>query len=486
MAIIISRSLKVKLAVVVLVLAVLEQIRFRFFRAGKERHSLLPGPNWTLPLFGGIFDIVRNPHKFWEDQRAFGALSWNSICGVFMVFAHDRDVVRSAFAQNGKDSFTLMLHPNANQILGKDNIAFMSGPSHRRLRGTFLTLFTPKALSSYLDTQLELIQSHRNEWLRDQREGEFVEMWPKLRDLNALTSQQVFLGKHLRDPQRFSDLFVLITQGFLSLPLNLPGTGLYKAVKAREEIEGFFTDAVHASKLAMSNGEQPACLLDFWATYMMDAAKTATSALEHSSDREMGLVMLDFLFAAQDASTSSLLWTLCLLDEHPQVLQRVREEQAAVTEMKLSSPFERLGKMTYTKAVVMEILRFRPPAPMVPFLAEKDMELNQNFSIKKGSMLFADIWKPTIEGFPNGLEFDPDRMLPERREDVKYKESFLTFGFGPHLCVGQHYAINHLVIFLSELAQTCEWERKITGQSQVIDYRPTVCPGDCLIKFKRI
>ena len=146
---------------------------------------------------------------------------------------------------------------------------------------------------------------------------------------------------------------------------------------------------------------------------------------------------------------------------------------------------EVLDKMTYTRAVVMEILRFRPPAPMMPFDVRNDIQITDDYKLTKGSILIADIWKPTIEGFPNGRTFDPDRMLPDRREDVQYRDSFLTFGVGPHLCVGQGYAINHLMTFLAELARGCEWTRKRTRKSDDINYLPTVCPGDCLIDLKR-
>ena len=121
---------------------------------------------------------------------------------------------------------------------------------------------------------------------------------------------------------------------------------------------------------------------------------------------------------------------------------------------------------------------------MMPFEAQKDMEVQEGFVLSKGSILIADIWKPTIEGFPEGHLFNPDRMLPENREDLKFKESFLTFGTGPHACVGQNYAINHLTAFLAELANTCEWERKLTSKSRDFEYLPTVNPGDCLIRIK--
>ena len=41
---------------------------------------------------------------------------------------------------------------------------------------------------------------------------------------------------------------------------------------------------------------------------------------------------------------------------------------------------------------------------------------------------------------------------PERQEDVVYRNNFLTFGVGPHMCVGREYAINQLTAFLSILS----------------------------------
>ena len=40
-------------------------------------------------------------------------------------------------------------------------------------------------------------------------------------------------------------------------------------------------------------------------------------------------------------------------------------------------------------------------------------------------------------GFPDAQRFDPDRMSPERKEDILHAKNFLTFGHGPHYCVGE-------------------------------------------------
>lgn len=485
------RTVRATLATL-LVLACAEQFVFYLKRRRtNQSKDLMPGPSMVPPLIGQIFTIISNPHRFWEDQRAFGELSWNSLVGKFMIFATDLPVVRKAFMENSHDSFILALHPNADYILGDENIAFMHGPSHKALRASFLSLFTRKALSSYITTQYELIQDHIKVWLKDTEQlgsnEEYLEMWPKVRDLNIETSLKVFLSDNISDHKLFKDLFLAMTQGFLSIPLYFPGTGLWYAVKAREQIVDLLEIAAGKSKAYIAAGNDPRCLMDYWSQHMLTVIKLheGPGMPEHSTDREMAMVFLDFLFAAQDASTSSLDWTLCLMADYPEVLARVREEQDLFRPNHEPVSYEILEKMTYTKAVVSEILRFRPPAPMMPFKVKRDIDITSDYQIPKGSILIADIWKPTIEGFPNGTSFDPDRMMPDRREDAKYRDSYLTFGLGPHHCVGQNYAINHLTTFLAEMAFSCEWKRKITSKSGNFEYMPTVCPGDCLMRFDK-
>ena len=57
-----------------------------------------------------------------------------------------------------------------------------------------------------------------------------------------------------------------------------------------------------------------------------------------------------------------------------------------------------------------------------------------------------------LQGFSNPSAFDPDRFRPERKEDIKYQKNFLTFGHGPHYCVGKDYAVNQLICYLANLS----------------------------------
>jgi cytochrome P450 len=56
--------------------------------------------------------------------------------------------------------------------------------------------------------------------------------------------------------------------------------------------------------------------------------------------------------AVQDASTASLVWVLTLMAEHPDVLERVRAEQAAARpDLNETITGETLAQMPYTRQV---------------------------------------------------------------------------------------------------------------------------------------
>lgn len=72
---------------------------------------------------------------------------------------------------------------------------------------------------------------------------------------------------------------------------------------------------------------EPKCLMDFWAQRCLEevaeAKKEGVPPPGHTSDHAMADTVMDFLFASQDASTASLVWTMCLMADHPDILQKV-------------------------------------------------------------------------------------------------------------------------------------------------------------------
>ena len=74
------------------------------------------------------------------------------------------------------------------------------------------------------------------------------------RDLNVATSRQVFAGPYFESKEeieKFGEAFLHMTEGFLALPICIPGTAVWKAKKGRLYILDLLEKAAARSKAAM-------------------------------------------------------------------------------------------------------------------------------------------------------------------------------------------------------------------------------------------
>lgn len=373
--------------------------------------------------------------------------------------------------------------PSGKKLFGEHNLIYMMGQDHKDLRRRIAPNFTPRALSTYTHLQQDIILKHLKSWLSIGNVSNSIPIRIMCRDMNLETSQKVFVGPYLSPEaqERFNYDYNFFNVGLMKLPIDLPGFAFRNARLAVSRLIETLAGCAELSKEKMGSGEEPTCLIDFW---MQETLREMEAAGEksppHSSNLEIGGHIFDFLFAAQDASTSSLLWAVTLLDSHQDVLEKVRREVAGIwtPETDKFITAEQLREMKYTEAVAREVIRLKAPATMVPHIAGEDFPLTKEYTIPKGAIVFPSVYESSFQGFPEPERFDPDRFMPDRQEDQVYKRNFLAFGAGAHQCVGQRYAINHLVLFIAMFTSLVDFKRDRTDGCDEINYVPTICPKD--------
>jgi sterol 22-desaturase len=104
------------------------------------------------------------------------------------------------------------------------------------------------------------------------------------------------------------------------------------------------------------------------------------------SDFEIAMTLLTFLFASQDATSAACTWLYQIMADRPDILDKVREENLRIRggDRNQQLSVDLLDKLTYTRAVVKEVLRYRPPVIMVPYLAKKDFPITESYTVPKG------------------------------------------------------------------------------------------------------
>jgi len=318
-----------------------------------------------------------------------------------------------------------------------------------------------------------VINKHIDLWLNEKGQQT---MQPLARDLNMETSQDVFVGPYLDKASRqlFSDCYWQMCEGFLCFPLALPGTTLWKAIKAREKLVDMLAGVVRSSRQSTKSGKSPECLLDVW-------MESEIASNEFLPEADVALHILDFLFASQDATTSAIVWIMVVLAERADIRKRLQAEQDRLRPNNEPITYEMLEQMEQTFMFVKEVLRWRPPATMVPHKTLADTQLTDDYVVPKGTVVLPSIWCACHEGFPDPEKFDMDRFSPEKDPQDKFAKHFLVFGHGPHMCIGRHYAMNYLITFTAMAVKSISWERQRTQESDEIVFLPTIFPKDKML-----
>lgn len=178
---------------------------------------------------------------------------------------------------------------------------------------------------------------------------------------------------------------------------------------------------------------------------------------EGMSDEAILHECLHLLVAGHETSSNALCWTLYLLSQHPEYIERVRSEyDVAIAGAGLE--YCDLSKLEFTTQVVEESLRLYPPFWMVDRVAIADDHV-MDVRIPKGAIVVAFIYgahhSPKIWD-------DPDRFIPERfskenkRKHVPF--AYLPFGGGPRGCVGGNYAMLQMLMIVGGILRRFDCE----------------------------
>jgi len=160
--------------------------------------------------------------------------------------------------------------------------------------------------------------------------------------------------------------------------------------------------------------------------------------------------IITFLTAGYETTANTLMYILALLANHPDIQDEIRKE---LKEQPFSPNDYKKWKSIYPllHASIQEALRLYPPAWMISRKALND-DVIDNFLIPKGSEILLDLY--LIHRHPdywkNPETFDPARFLSPPKE----KFSFLPFGGGPRVCIGQHFAMLEIMTALYHILTT--------------------------------
>lgn len=387
----------------------------------------------------------------------------------------------------------------AHKLLRPNNWVFLDGKAHVEYRKGLNGLFTRQALEIYLPGQEQVYDKYFEKFIeisQVENAGKPTPYMPHFRELMCAVSCRTFVGHYMSEAavKKIADDYYQITAALelVNFPIIIPFTKTWYGKKAADLVLEEFAKCAAKSKARMATGANPNCIMDAWVRSMQDSqryrehiAKPGSPPVEKPaqilrdfSDIEIAMTVFTFLFASQDATSSATTWLFQLMADRPDVLDRLREENLTLRngDKNACLSIDTLEKMTYTRAVVKEILRYRPPVIMVPYVVKKDFPVSDTYTVPKGSMVVPSVW-PALhdpEVYPEPECFDPDRWITGDAE--KASKNWLVFGTGPHYCLGQTYAQLNLMAMIGKASLHLNWVHHATPLSEHIKVFATIFP----------
>lgn len=422
----------------------------------------------------------------------------------FVVIASTRDMARKVL--NSPMYVKPCVVDIAHKLLRPNNWVFLDGKEHVDYRKGLNGLFTRSALALYLPRQEEVYNKFFDLFpkLTEQNGGKPQPWMPHFRLLITAVSCRTFVGFYMSDEtiKTIADEYYKITAALelVNFPIIIPFTKTWYGKKASDMVLDEFAKCAAKSKARLAAGGAPGCILDAWVMQMMEseqyrkrveAGETITqeekpaTLIRWFSDFEIAMTLFTFLFASQDATSSACTWLFQLMADNPEMLDRVREENLRVRngDPHAEATLEMLDQLKYTRAVVKETLRYRPPVLMVPYIVKKDFPITPTYTVPKGSMVVPATY-PALhdpEVYPEPDTFNPERWMTGDAD--KQLKNWLVFGTGPHYCLGQTYAQNNLMFMVGKASVLLDWKHTVTPDSEIVKIFATIFPKVSSLPF---
>ncbi|XP_071733127.1 cytochrome P450 CYP72A219-like [Rutidosis leptorrhynchoides] len=294
-----------------------------------------------------------------------------------------------------------------------------------------------------------------------------VDVWPYLQKFSADVISRTAFGSSFEEGRKIFELQREQSELVLNIvnSIYIPGsrflpTKINRRVKEiHRKVRSLITNIINKRVAAMKAGETSNDdLLDI----LLDSNN---KEIKQHGNKKFGLSIDEvieecklFYFAGQETTANLLVWTMILLGLNTEWQTQAREEVLRLFGDKKPN-IDGLSHLKVMNMIFNEVLRLYPPIVSQRRMVHKETKFG-NLTIPAGTLIQVntmilhhdkETWGEDVN------EFKPERFS-EGVSKVTKGATYLPFGGGPRICIGQNFAMLEAKLALSMILQRFSFE----------------------------
>lgn len=410
-------------------------------------NKMIPGPKGE-PLLGSVRAFARNPAEFM--LRA--ALDYGDIVKFRLLNLDFYLVVRPEYTQEVlvANHDKLRKSPRDVAILSKflgKGILVTDGAYHKRQRRLVQPAMHTTRIQNYATTMVDYTQRMIDSWA----DGSEQRVDHAMRQLTMeIVGKSLFdadvsgqghqIGEAIDILQRIAGIDFRVQN---VIPDWLPLRRNRQRAEAAQTLDRLIRQIISERR---ASGEDKGDLLS-----MLLLSEDETGA--RMTDQEARDEAVTLFAAGHETTSNAMSWTWYLLSQHPDVEARLQAEVDSVLNGRAAT-IQDLPQLRYTTMIIKESMRLYPPAWVLNAREVLDDIHIDGYTIPKGGNIFIAPYalhrNPAY--FDDPLRFDPERFSPENEKRIP-RYAYFPFGGGPHVCIGNSFALMEAQLILATMAQ---------------------------------
>ena len=404
-----------------------------------------------LPLVGSLPQLIKNPFGYLKQARNTYGDIYNLNLGVSkMLMLNSPRQMQHIFVDNVQNYRKGGAMWDAIRAMLGNGLVVSEGSFWLRQRRMMQPQFHRQRIAALSELMVSAMKEALDTW-ESSASGETFNMATAFNQLTMKVVTRTLFGTGLdkEEMEKVSDSlayavnYILKAIAFNSLPSWIPAPGRKKYQQAIKQIDETVYGIIASSRA--NRGE-----VNHLLAMLLDMVDDETG--EGMTDQQLRDEVTTLFLAGYETTSVALSWAFDFLSQHPEMMQKLQAEVDSVLGGRLPTMAD-LHQMPYSRMILQETLRIRPPAWQVMRTAVEDDEID-GYPIKAGTNIVALMYMCHFhpDEWTDPETFDPERFSPERSES-RHKLAWMPFGAGQRMCIGKDFAMMEGQLALAMVAQ---------------------------------